>query len=89
MTSTPSPTPAQTSAALFTEEEGGARQDSEPAATAAAAAEAEDEIDVNKLGTGDFSGLDIDVDLMTTSALPDDPFAPLPNTSDSTQLTSS
>lgn len=45
-----------------------------------------------KLDSGDLGGLgsfDIDIDLITTSKLPDDPFAPLPNTSNSVQLTSS
>ena len=45
-----------------------------------------------KLDTSDLGGLgslDIDIDLMTTSTLPDDPFAPLSNTSNSVQLTSS
>ena len=45
-----------------------------------------------KLDSSDLGGLgslDIDIDLITTSKLPDDPFAPLPNTSNSVQLTSS
>ena len=78
MTSTPSPTPGQTSVSetkeLDTVEQG----------------TLSDDIGSDlKLGTSGFGGLgslDIDVDLMTTSTLPDDPFAPLPNTSNSTQL---
>lgn len=45
-----------------------------------------------KLDSSDLGGLgtlDIDIDLITTSKLPDDPFAPLPSTSNSVQLTSS
>lgn len=86
LASTPSPIPAQTSA-IPSEGSGGER---EVAATLP---------EVNgvgmtdlKLDSSDFGGigsLDIDIDLMTTSALPDDPFAPLPNTSNSVQLTSS
>ena len=78
LTSTPSPIPAQT----FVSETKDELDTVEPVVPS------ED----LKLGTSDFGGLgslDIDIDLMTTSALPDDPFAPLPSTSNSAQLTES
>lgn len=77
LTSTPSPTSALTTISESKDELG----------TAEPVAPSED-----RLGTSGFGGLgslDIDVDLLTTSALPDDPFAPLPSTSNSAQLTES
>ena len=87
MTSTPSPTPVQTSAELGSGE--GGRESVEEVATTLPEVGGAGTTDL-KLDTSDLSGLgslDIDVELMTTSTLPDDPFAPLPNTS--VQLTSS
>lgn len=87
LTSTPSPTPAQTSAELGSGE--GGRESVEEVATTLPEVGGAGTTDL-KLDTSDLSGLgslDIDVELMTTSTLPDDPFAPLPNTS--VQLTSS
>lgn len=88
MTSTPSPTPAQTSLLLASEDDDKNEEKGE-------GGEIEPENDFGmdlKLGSSELGGLgslDIDVALMTTSSLPDDPFAPLPNTSNSDQLTSS
>ena len=89
LTSTPSPSPAQTSAIVSEGSGEGGREPIEAAATLP---------EVNGIGTdfkldtsdlGGLGSLNIDIDLMTTSTLPDDPFAPLPNTSNSVQLTSS
>ena len=91
MTSTPSPTPAQTSPTLLTIEENEKEGGEENVPTKPAMTVEDVGMDI-KLDTSDFSDLgafDIDIDLMTTSALPDDPFAPLPNTSNSDQPTSS
>ena len=92
LTSTPSPVPAQTSA-ILSEPAGsgeGARETTE--VVAALSPEVSGVGTDLKLDTNDIGGLgtlDIDIDLMTTSTLPDDPFAPLPNTSNQVQLTSS
>jgi hypothetical protein len=73
-------------------EPGSGRDSAEVAAAAAVSPEVNGigtDLKLDSGGLGGLGSLDIDIDLMTTSKLPDDPFAPLPNTSNSVQLTSS
>lgn len=84
MTSTPSPTPVDQTSAMTPEgDEGGKVSASLPKVNGGT------DLEPNKSDFGELGSLDIDVDLLTTSVLPDDPFAPLPNTSNSIQLASS
>ena len=93
MTSTPSPTPAQTSSSPVNEQEPppASNLEGKESPFGLAAATGQDETDI-KFGNGDLGALgslDIDIALLTTSDLPDDPFAPLTNTSNSPEVPSS